>query len=32
METLLELERNPRPRRKGLYVDPSKMCIRDSLY
>ena len=21
METLLELERNPRPRRKGLYVD-----------
>ena len=23
METLLELERNPRPRRKGLYVDPS---------
>ena len=22
METLLELERNPRPRRKGLYVDP----------
>ena len=23
METLLELERNPRPWRKGLYVDPS---------
>ena len=23
METLLKLERNPRPWRKGLYVDPS---------
>ncbi len=23
LETLLELERNPRPWRKGLYVDPS---------
>ena len=34
METLLELERNPRPWRKGLYVDPSiyaqcgRNCVR----
>ena len=27
METLLELERNPRPWRKGLYVDPSTYAL-----